>query len=282
MRYDTTLAAVFHPERQPPLDPALFAGKPDARCAELARLVYCPFPPDAAPLDAALAALSLCDVQYFDDRHTNTQAFAAFDAAGTGYVCFRGTQSNVTDVLTDARFLRRPWDRGGSVHRGFARAYHGKDGTFRKSLADWVAQANPARLIATGHSLGGALAALFASDHPAAELVTIGAPAPGNASFAALFAARKVRRYRQCSDLVTRITPEWFGYRQLPGLVYIDRSGRCHNPAPDAAAMARDMAAGTRDYQRLKSGQPNSAPVRSLADHAPLNYLSALLGIREP
>ena len=281
MRYDTTLAAVFHPEQQNPLDPALFAGKPDALSAELARLIYYAFPPDAARLNAALAALGLRDVQFFEDAHTNTQAFAAIDSAGTGHVCFRGTQAKATDILADLRFLRRRWDRGGSVHRGFAWAYGGKDGALRKALADWVAQANPARLIATGHSLGGALAALFASDHPAAELVTIGAPSPGDADFATLFIARKVRRYRQCGDLVTRVSPEWFGYRQLPGLIYVDSAGICHDPAPDAAAMAQDMAAGTRDYARLKAGQPNSAPSRSLADHAPINYLSAMLGLRD-
>jgi triacylglycerol lipase len=281
MRYDTTLAAVFHPERQPPLDPALFAGKPDALCAELARLVYYAFPPDAARLNAALAALGLVDVRYFEDVHTHTQALTAADRTGARFISFRGTQSNAADILTDARFLRRPWDQGGSVHCGFARAYEGKNGALRLALRDWVGLTKQGNLYVTGHSLGGALASLFASDHPAAELVTIGAPSPGNAEFAALFAARKVRRYRQCSDLVTRISPEWFGYRQLPGLVYIDSSGHCCDPAPDAAAMAQDMAAGTRDYPRLKSGQPNSAPTRSLADHAPINYLSAMLGIRE-
>jgi pimeloyl-ACP methyl ester carboxylesterase len=288
MRYDASLDAVLRPQLGDPLDPALFAGIEDARCAELARLAYFSFKPSERPrLEAALAALGLNRVHLLEDRHSDTQVFVALDAAGTAYVAFRGTQPDSwRDIRTDARFLRLPWAGQAWVHRGFRGAYDSRSGNraasnLRAELRGLIAGLAPQRLVTTGHSLGGALATLFASDHLAAELVTFGSPLVGNAAFAALFEARAVRRYRQCADLVTRIPFEWIGYRPAPGLRYIDRTGAIAAVGPEPAVIQLDIAQAREAYRRDFAKIPGNAPVRDATDHAPINYVTALLGIRE-
>ncbi|MDE2596196.1 MAG: lipase family protein [Sphingomonadales bacterium] len=281
MRYDSSRDALYRPQLLDPLDPALFAGKDDARCAELSRLAYYAFPPDEARLDAALAALGFVSRSYFEDRQSNTQAMALIDAAGQAVIAFRGTQAgHPVDAITDMSFRPVDWGRGGKVHLGFRSAYDSPSFNIRAALAGWLADHRPGRLIATGHSLGAALATLLASDHPAAELVTFGSPAVGNAAFAALFTGRAVRRYCNCCDIVVRVPPPLAGFRHTPGLRYIDRSGRIAASEPTPAAIAADTAlAQTRYLQRALNPIANVAN-RALADHAPVNYVSAVLGIR--
>lgn len=303
MKYECSRDALYRPHLSPPLDPGLFKGKPDALCAELARLAYFAFPPASSALAAALAGHGLKQALYFEDATTNTQAFAALDERQTAYVVFRGTESSGTaDLLTDIAILRRNWDQGGTVHRGFANAYdsngavaaHNGEGhavtgyhraglNLRQALRKWVAACGCKRLVAAGHSLGGALATLFASDHASAELVTFGSPAVGDAAFAALFADenRKVRRYRDCRDAVARLPPSLIGYRPTKNEVYIDRNGKLHDPPPAPLAILADQAEGVLQYAPLALSGWGTVKVRDLADHAPINYVSAMLGLRE-
>jgi pimeloyl-ACP methyl ester carboxylesterase len=288
MRYDASLDALLHPQLGDPLEPALFKANEDALCAELARLAYYSFKPgQRVRLEVALAALGLTKVHFLEDRHSDTQAFVAIGAGRTAYVAFRGTQPNSwRDIRTDARFLRMPWDGPAWVHRGFRGAYDSRSSnraasSLRAELRGLIAGLAPLRIVTTGHSLGGALATLFASDNASAELVTFGSPLVGNAAFAALFDARAVRRYRQCADLVTRIPFEWLGYRPVPGLRYIDRRGEIAQSEPGVAAIQQDIAQARAEYRQGPGQGEGKAPVRDAADHAPINYISALLGIRE-
>ena len=288
MRYDASLDAVLRPQLGDPVDPGLFAGNRDALCAELARLAYYSFKPgQRARLEAALGALGLDRVHLLEDRHSDTQVFVALNAARTAHVAFRGTQPDSwRDIRTDLRFLRLPWAGQAWVHRGFRGAYDSRSAncaasSLRAELRGLIAGLAPSGIVTTGHSLGGALATLFASDHPAAELVTFGSPLVGNATFAAMFEGRAVRRYRQCADLVSRVPFEWIGYRPVPGLRYIDRTGAITHREPEAAAIKHDIASARQVYRRDYGSIPGTAPVRDAADHAPINYVSALLGIRE-
>ena len=94
MKYECSRDALYRPHLSPPLDPGLFKGKPDALCAELARLAYFAFPPAPSAFAAALAGHGLKQALYFEDATTNTQAFAALDEGQTAYVVFRGTESS--------------------------------------------------------------------------------------------------------------------------------------------------------------------------------------------
>lgn len=303
MHFATSYDALFRPYLDDPLDPALFGPHPDALCAELARLAYFAFPPQARRLSEALAAHGFADWNFFEDPSSNTQAIALRDTGGTAYVAFRGTeQTSKRDVLTDAAFGKRHWHMGGKVHRGFARAYTGPGSTLwidrsgrpgplhdrgfsvRDCLAAWLAQHAAGRLIATGHSLGAALATLLASEHPACELVTFGSPLVGNAAFAALFddPARKIRRYRGCCDLVTAVPFAWIGYRHLRGLRHIDRDGAVQDWQDGEAAILADRRQARRDYRVVPKFNLTQVKLRGMADHAPINYVSALLGSRRP
>jgi triacylglycerol lipase len=305
MRYDPTNDAVLRPHLGAAIDPALIGSNMDGLCAELSRLAYVPYPPNGPRLPQDLARLGLTGAAFFDDRHTNTQAFAALDASNTAFVVFRGTESDKPqDLVTDGMILQKSWDRGGKVHRGFAKAYdsgqpvavHDAGGQpiaeldqrhmgMRAALTAWLTAQSWQRLVASGHSLGAALATLFASDHPEAELITFGSPRVGNAEFATLFdpPARIVHRHRDCSDIVTRVPPERItDYKHTKGLIYYDEAGKHEDPAPGTVAMLAEAAGAAISY--LARYQPNlsNAPVRELADHAPINYISAVLGLREP
>lgn len=284
MLYNPTLDALLRPYLRDPLEPGQFSNHPDALCAELARLAYYSFAPDQLPrLVHGLAGLGLSPPQLIEDRHRDTQAFVALDREHTAYVVFRGTESTSRrDILTDALFLRRPWSGKAWVHRGFRRAYDNRstraDATnVRGALSELIARLAPRRIVTTGHSLGAALATLFATDHPAAELVTFGSPLVGNAAFAALFAGRNVRRYRQCADFVTRIPYGWLGYHHVAPPAYLDR----HGERNDEADIAADIAAARAEYRQRYRGLPGKVPLRDGADHAPINYVSAVLGVRE-
>lgn len=279
--YATASAALYHPELDPPLDPALFAGNADALCAQLSRLAYWDFERDPAPLNAVLAALGLGPLASFTDRSVGTQAFATRNAAGDTWLVFRGTQPDeIQDILHDGDALPVAWCGEGRVHRGFAEAWAGdvQDNGVRQQVIDWLDANPPAQLTVTGHSLGAALATLCAAEHVAARLVTFGSPRVGDAGFAALFAERPVRRYVDCCDLVTTLPPP-LSYEHCGALCYIDRDGTLLAVAPDEPTIAADRAVATLDYLPLAIRWRN-VRLRALADHAPLNYISGVLGLR--
>ncbi len=288
MHYDSTRDGLYRPYTRPPLDAGLFAGKRDALCAELSRLAYFAFPPRTSALPQALADHGLGEIACFEDVSTHTQAIAGMDGSRTAFIAFRGTQSgieNIVDLIIDLKAWHLNWDGPGKIHTGFGEAYCGKPGSgevpVRKQVRDWIAAAGPARLVLTGHSLGAALATLCAIDHPAAELVTIGSPRVGNADFVAAFAGRNARRYVDCCDAVTLVPPP-VGYRHVGDAIYIDRNGRVHDPAPGNLQIGADRAKARLDYVPLAMAGWNNVNLRDLADHAPVNYVSAMLGIREP
>lgn len=282
MHYDPSRTSLYRPERQPPLDAALFADKPDAFAAELARLAYFDFENDPAPLRAALAAHAMHSEALFADPTVDSEGFAAIDPAGTGWIAFRGTQPDaLRDLVADAKTWPEEVAGGGRVHAGFLEAWIGKEPNLgmAEQVERWLDRHAPSRLVATGHSLGGALATLCAAEHGGIELVTIGSPRVGDEEFAARFAERKVRRYAQCADLVTRVPPP-LGFAHVGALHYLDSAGRVHHPPPETKAIARDRRMASLAYLREHALGEGNVLLRELADHAPINYVTGMLGIR--
>jgi pimeloyl-ACP methyl ester carboxylesterase len=180
------------------------------------------------------------------------------------------------DLVTDARFWPVRWDGPGRVHLGFCNAYY----ALRQQVDAWLAGLERrGGLVVTGHSLGAAMATLMAALWPGSTLVTFGSPRVGGRTFAKAFEGRDVRRYVDCSDFVSRVPPPIF-YRHVCERRYVDHAGTVHYPPPDGKAVFKDRWVGRGVYLRKYALAPGSVPFRSGADHAPINYVSAVLGRR--
>ena len=278
MRYDASKEALFTPEKREPLFGSDLPWTQDALCAELSRLAYIRFEEgDGDRLNAALALGGFAAAATFNAAKTDAQGFATVAPDGTRYLAYRGTQPDRrADFISDGRFWGRPWAGPGRVHTGFLVA--------EQSLADavdaWLrVQAGPPPVV-TGHSLGAAMATIAAARIPGASLVTFGSPRVGNAAFRAAFAGRTVRRYVDCCDVVATVPPA-LGYGHLDGELYIGRAGKVLPTAPGWWSRMRDKWAARRDYLARCAGRPGNVLARELADHAPINYISAVLGVRE-
>jgi triacylglycerol lipase len=295
-QYDPSLQALLHPEERHPF--GLYTAGEDwpleAICAEFARLAYFRFESEAGrrqlseALDQAGFGPPACfesEVPSFGNwfrrrlqslRNRDAQAFGATSSDGElTILAFRGTQADrPNDLITDLSAWRTPFPKGGKVHTGFWTACQ----ELRGPIEAWLDEVRPRRLVVTGHSLGAAMATLMAALHEEAELVTFGCPLVGNRQFAESMRGPSVR-YVDCTDMVTTVPYGFLGYVHFGELRYIDRNGIVHWPAPPAAAMKEDWAQGKREYRRFHGGAGN-VPVRHFADHAPVNYVSAVAGKR--
>ncbi len=278
--YDPTMEALLRPERRNPHG-LYSAGDPwpiEAVCAEFSRLAYFRFDEgDSARLVEALAKAGFGPPEPFTSSR-DAQAFGATSLDGAMTIlAFRGTQADKPkDLLSDLAFWPQSWPGKGKVHRGFWKAYD----SLRTPIDEWLGQVRPKRLIVTGHSLGAAMASLMAALHDEAELVTFGCPLVGNRAFARAY-RRPAARYVDCADLVATVPYSWLGYAHFGELRYIDRHGVVHRPPPDKAAMKQDRREAIRAYRRLYLGRSGTVPTRRFADHAPVNYVSAVAGLRQ-
>jgi triacylglycerol lipase len=286
--YDPTLEALLFPQRRHPHGLCDEAGWPDeAIYAELARLAYFPFRGEGQDrLAPALAKAGFGAPQPWDSniplfgswlararqmmRNRGAQAFGTVSRdSRTAVVSFRGTQPNQPmDTLVDMDFRPISWDGRGKVHQGFWRAYQ----SLAEPIETWLGRLRPERLIVTGHSLGAAMATVMAALRPDARLVTFGSPLVGDAEFARAFEGRAVARYVDCADLVTTVPLQLLGYVHAGTMKYIDRNGVVPETAPTDAEVEQDRRRAKDEYE-LRVG---NAPSRALADHAPVNYISAL------
>ena len=133
----------------------------------------------------------------------------------------------------------------------------------------------------TGHSLGAALATLAASrlKDRFSTLFTFGAPLVGNGRFGKTIPDERHQRYVNCLDLVTRIPPEQLGFAHCGTRHYIDSEGKIHARIAERT-IKRDTRSARVDYLLKHAWRRGTVELRELADHAPINYVSALLGKR--
>ena len=277
--YDPTREALLHPAVRATLFKAGDAGRLslDAICAECSRLAYLRFESSEehrALLRDALALLGAVDWAGFNDPATGTQAFAAVvPAKARALVVFRGTEPDrVSDIGVDLDASTTTWPAGGTVHAGFANAFDG----VKSKIGDWLARHPGIDVVFSGHSLGAALATLSASNWVASNLITFGSPRVGNPGFAQTIKAQAVARYVDCCDVVPHVPPETPWYSHVGEALYIDHTGKlCARITQDEIEV--DRAKARIDYIEQYAWRLDSAPVRDLADHAPINYERALL-----
>jgi triacylglycerol lipase len=270
--YDPSRAALLTPARGAVFFPAGRPATEAALCAELSRLAYAPFerdPEASRKVQDALRRVGFAPGYLFSAG--GTQGFLATDAdRSVSALAFRGTEVNPRDWATDLRAWPCDWVEGGQVHEGFAAAL----AVVWSDLAPRLADA-PGRRIYTGHSLGAALATLAASHRPPHALYTYGSPRVGDEAFLRTLSAFESHRFTNCCDMICRVPPEAFGYRHHGPASYIDREGAVHVPPADAE-VTRDHLRARLAYSWRWAWRPGNVWTRDLADHAPVNYCSAL------
>ncbi len=264
------------------------AAKTVSFAAELSRMAYCRNEPalllDQALIQSVLAGLGFSGCKFFESTGMSWKGGThCYTATGTdkesvkqvGLVVFRGTDADdPTDIGEDADFILKPSEGGGLVHTGFADAL----AQVRPELdAEVAAMGCP--ILFTGHSLGAALATLAANLYgrgaAGSMLYTFGSPRVGNSDFAATFGSVDVKRYVDCSDVVTRVPLPEMGYAHVGTPLYIDRDGSIRNNPSDAFVIG-DQAVGETEYLLRSAWRIGDVGVRNLADHIPMNYVWAV------
>jgi predicted lipase len=177
------------------------------------------------------------------DQQTDTQC-AILSSGDTTYIVFRGSttqldwktnfefeqeltdfrQEVVQQSIVQEREQVYPYEEeskaNAKMHKGFVTAYFG----VRTSICKLLKERTTARVIATGHSLGGALATLCAVDLQfnfagqfAIESYTYGAPRVGNQGFVDSFNHRVPNSFRFVYglDIVPALPRVWQNYRHV-------------------------------------------------------------------
>lgn len=183
------------------------------------------------------------------DQSTGTEVvYAASDAAYAALdVVFRGTDQwrewvfNCRNALVPC-----PW-MDGKIHQGFLQKY----ASVRTDLLT-LARGHGGALRVAGHSVGGAIACLFASELIATGgrvdmVTTLGAPKPGDAAFAESLRGR-CRRVASPLDPVTRF-PLRCGYRPCGDLRAVFFAGHSADQYTRAVSSSRK---GTRRTTRAR------------------------------
>lgn len=205
---------------------------------------------------------NVCECWLYDECHfienaaTDTQCFLAVDRRLPCILSFRGTE-NWIDLLSDLRASKLDWFLPGRVHEGFLRCARSVEYNILSVLRT-LAKTQRHDLIVTGHSLGGALATVFAAlqidrDEAPAAVATFGQPRVFNRVAARWYESLRQQhgmqhhRFVNSSDIVPRVPPAmpgwllWLlshsnpvtaslpaipgGYRHVGELCYFDHCG---------------------------------------------------------
>ena len=189
--------------------------------AELSNLSYLP------RADAGLLAyrLGFPEIRYYDRDGAQGYIFANDDDA---VVTCRGTEPHDwNDVRAGLNLGTVIAETAGRVHRGFKREVDDLWPRLEQALVT-----NTRTLWFTGHSLGGAMAAICAGrcklshirSNPRA-LVTFGSPRIGNRRYVN-YVHLEAHRWVNNNDIVVRLPPALLGYRHKGQEIYLNAYGQ--------------------------------------------------------
>ena len=165
--------------------------------------------------------------------HTELKYFDVDGAQAYGIVMpnwimiiFRGTQpTEFSDILADIKAWKKDADTVGEVHAGFK----GELDKLYPDITRWIRSFGDQKLVVTGHSLGAAMATLFAArvNHRQGDVVlyTYGSPRVGNKLWAEQFKDIEVYRFVNTNDVVCRVPPFGF-YTHVGKMYYLSYTGK--------------------------------------------------------
>lgn len=180
---------------------------------------------DAAYEDDAVARGQVVRRAHFDEVHfearvvSDAQALVVRDHRAI-VVAFRGTEENPRDVVLDGAVVTVPGVFHGA-HAGFASAVTSLERPVTDVVRAQLAAHGPLEVWLTGHSLGGAMAQIYAvhlrsAGIPVAGVVTFGAPAPGKSEFSDYYGglAERTHRFENHEDIVPCLPPDQVAWVQ--------------------------------------------------------------------
>jgi triacylglycerol lipase len=189
--------------------------------AELANLSY------LSRAEAGLFAyqIGFPEIRFYDRQ--GAQAYIFANDHDTVVTC-RGTEPNDwNDVRADLDLGKAMAETVGWVHRGFKREVDELWPRLEQALVN-----NTRTLWFSGHSLGGAMAAICAGrcrlsyirSNPRA-LYTFGSPRVGNRRYVN-YVQFEAYRWVNNNDIVPHVPPAWLGYRHKGQEVYLNAYGK--------------------------------------------------------
>ncbi len=206
--------------------------------AEAAFLVYAH--PGFARMAFKLAGLD--NFRFF--QGTGTECMVTWNNKFT-IITFRGTELNspstLYEIVTDLNAIPTEFEKGGKVHKGFLKGLEEIWGSENglKELIDSLIKQDPARPIwITGHSLGGALAALcFSRIESATGLYIFGSPRIGDKDFVEITKDKPIWRVEHDKDPIPLVPPNLpalkFCFEDIGNLIYIDAAGNITDKRPE-------------------------------------------------
>jgi triacylglycerol lipase len=204
--------------------------------ARIAKAVYLKKADEAPDEEAILADLKAEDTSFRSVLGTSKNSAQAALVEHSNYIClaFRGTDE-ISDWLDNLNIFSEKV-LFGEFHRGFWKSL---DDVWGPLFAEYqqLRQNKRRPLFLTGHSLGGAMAAVAAarlihSDLPFTSVYTFGQPRTMTLATARIFnveAKSKFFRFQNNNDIVTRIPARLMGYSHVGSYLYISEEKKLHN-----------------------------------------------------
>lgn len=276
MDYDAQRSSLYQPYLAPTVFENAVPHVHDWVCAELCRLAYTPFQHDLKHQARLLTELKIGGFEWVDHFHTQgAQAVALrLKMVGKLVLVFSTLEPNLIDFATDKQAATAPWFVGGHAHQGCMQILGGMWERLTHSIGSRLDDC-----VFTGHGMGAALATLAASrvQSPMARLVTIGSPAVGDADFVQTIDGMQIDRYVNCCDVMCTLPPQRLDYVHAGALLYIDSEGELHRTSPALDTIDLDRKAAHLAYPQDTKWVKDAAESRELADHAPINYVRAMM-----
>ena len=252
--------------------------------ARLANAVYKSRDDNSPDDDAILAELQEEDPKFKDVKGVSKNSAQAALVEHENYLCmtFRGTDSTMKnaeklkDWLDNFKAFSKKTSYG-EFHTGFCDSFEDVWGQLQDDYKS-LHQKEPRPLFFTGHSLGGAMASIAAAkrvgkDEPFTSAYTFGQPRAMTRETAQMLnweCGKRVFRFQNNNDIVSRLPARLMGYSHVGTFVYIKKDGELDHE-PGLWLQFLDSMEGI-----LERVQKDEVDEGFFSDHSMDNYLRAV------